>query len=72
MNMTSVESSNIAAIGYNPTTQEMQVRFKNGTTYGYVHVEAAVHEKIVKADSVGSEFNRLVKSNPGKYPFKKI
>ena len=72
MNLNPVESSNIAAIGYNAATLELQVKFKTGAIYSYANVEQPVHEQIMNAESVGSEFSRLVKSNPGKYPFKKI
>ena len=72
MNLVPVESSNILAIGYNPTTLELQVKFKAGTTYSYANVEPAVHEQIMNAESVGSAFSKLIKVDPVKYPFKKV
>lgn len=72
MNLVPVESSNILAIGYNPATQELQVKFKAGTTYSYAGVEPAVHEQIMNAESVGSTFSKLIKGNPGKYPYTRV
>lgn len=72
MNLNPVESSNIAAIGYNAATMELQVKFKTGAIYSYANVEQSIYDQIMNAESVGSTFNKLVKSNPGKYPYAKV
>lgn len=61
MDMQSVSSSNIAAVGYNEATKKLHVQFHNGSTYVYDDVPADVHEALVNADSVGKYFNANVK-----------
>lgn len=70
MEMIQVESSNIDKIGHEGT--RMRVQFKNGSIYEYQNVPAAIFEKIKTAPSVGSEFNKLVKTQPQMYPFQKV
>lgn len=72
MNLTPVESSNIAAIGHSPITLTLTVQFKNGTTYQYECVSASLFDQLIKADSVGSAFHKLIKSQPDKHPFKRV
>tara|TARA_R110002072_G_scaffold63430_6_gene157859 strand:+ start:3020 stop:3235 length:216 start_codon:yes stop_codon:yes gene_type:complete len=70
MNFQKVEISNIEAIAHEG--DELQVRFKTGAVYEYKNVESSLHHEIVNADSVGSAFNRLVKTNPERYPFRRL
>lgn len=56
MQMIPVESSNISAIGYDPATQELQVEFKNGTTYSYSGVPQSQYDALLSAQSVGRYF----------------
>lgn len=60
--MNFVSSSNIDAIGYDTETAELHVRFlKSGLTYKYPGVPQEVYEELMRADSKGSYFNRLIK-----------
>jgi len=67
--MTPVQSSNIAAIGHDPITLTLTVEFKGGSRYLYQHVPTVLFDQLVKADSVGSAFHKLIKSQPDKHPF---
>lgn len=67
--MFTVTSSNIDAIDYSIGDRTMTVKFKGGKTYLYRNVEAETFLKILKADSVGSTFHELVKSQPDRYPY---
>ncbi len=67
--MTPVQSSNIAAIGHDPINLTLTVQFKSGSRYLYQKVPTALFDQMVKADSVGSAFHKLIKSQPDKYPF---
>lgn len=67
MDMTSVSSSNIAAVGYVEDT--MQVEFHNGTVYQYFDVPEHVFEELRDAGSVGQYFNMNVK---GVFRFSKV
>lgn len=64
-----VESSNIDAVGYDPSTQVLLVRFKGNTLYGYSDVPAWVHTQFVKAESKGQYFAKNVKN---KFKFSKL
>ncbi len=85
MKMTPVTSSQIAAVGYDPVTPTLAIRFvdrpkKDGTTapgalYEYDGVPLSVHEALIAADrapalSVGQAFHRLVKE--GGYTYRRI
>jgi hypothetical protein len=63
MDRTPVESSNIADIGYDPTTQTLEVGFLNGTAYQYFDVPQAVHQEFMSADSHGKYFNANIKNS---------
>lgn len=70
--MTPVQSSNIAAIGHDPITLTLTVLFKSGARYEYKSVPTLLFDQLVKADSVGSAFHKLIKSRPDKYPFSSL
>lgn len=57
------DSSNIVALAYDPTNDVMRVAFENGVTYEYQNVRADQFGLIVSADSVGTAFNRVIRSN---------
>ncbi len=61
--MTTVDSSNILAIGYDDVTRELYVQFLNGCTYIYSDVPPETYGEMLQADSKGSFLNREVKPN---------
>ena len=64
-----VESSNIAAIGYDEETKELHVQFNSGSEYVYQDVPAGVYQDFLDADSKGKYLNEYIK---GVYEFKKV
>lgn len=62
--MTKVNSSNIAAIGYNEVKQTLVVLFHSGTTYTYTPVLKETYEEFLKAESIGKYFYSNIKTNP--------
>lgn len=62
MKMTQVTSSNIAAIGYDPSALELHVEFKSGKTFSYTDVFPDEYEELLKANSVGRHFGQFIKS----------
>ena len=60
--MTPVTSSLIAAVGYDPETEELSVEFQKGDTYVYRDVPQAVFDALVGSLSVGQFFLRNVKN----------
>jgi hypothetical protein len=53
MELVAVESSNVAAIGYNAECELLRVRFKDGGVYDYPGVSVELHERIMQAESKG-------------------
>lgn len=57
-----VDSTNVEAIGYDPATQELHVRFvKSGETYAYYAVEEWVFQEFMQTDSKGNYLNTKIK-----------
>ena len=69
MDMQRVESSNIESVGYDPETQQLQVRFTNGSLYQYDDVPAEVHQDLMGSDSIGTQLHQAVK---GTYPHTRL
>ena len=68
--MEAVESSNLAAVGYDKEAECLKVTFKSGASYIYENVPAGVWTDILSADSVGSIFHKLVIK--GGYSYAKV
>ncbi len=62
MEMIQVESSNIAAVGYNEETKELHIEFNSGKTYSYQDVPKEIAVNLVKADSVGKYFHAHIRN----------
>jgi hypothetical protein len=64
MERTAVTSSNVASIGYDPTTQELHVGFKGKdgeAVYSYAGVPKDVYDGLMAADSKGGFINSHIK-----------
>lgn len=59
--MTQVKSSNIKAIGYNPTTRTLTIEFNSGSTYDYHDIGQEEHDALIGAESIGSHFHKHVR-----------
>ena len=60
-----VQSSMLAAIGYDPATRTLAVRFNNSNfVHHYKDVPAAEVDAVRTAESIGKEFNARIR---GKY-----
>ncbi len=69
MEMISVQSSNILAIGYDPKIRALEVEFRSGSVYQYSGVPQDVYTALMQAESKGSYLHVNVK---GKYPFRQV
>lgn len=69
MEMTIVDSSNVAAIGFDKDSQTLQVEFNSGAAYQYFDVPEAVYEGLLAAASVGQYLNQQVK---GTYRYSRV
>jgi len=69
MRMISVNSSNVAAVGYDEASETLQVAFNNGGMYQYFDVPQSVFEGLRDADSVGGYLAAQIK---GVYRYSKV
>jgi hypothetical protein len=69
MDMVSVSSSNIDAVGYDDNSETLQVAFKNGSVYQYFDVPEHVFASLRDASSVGGYLASNIK---GIYRYSKI
>ena len=76
--LTQVESSQIAAIGYDRDTMTLAIQFKprkgntEGDVYHYSNFSEDDMQQFENAESVGSYFLHNIKPNVDKYPFIKV
>lgn len=66
--MIPVVSSNLRAVGYDPTTQTLRIEFHNGT-YDYYNVPASIHSGLMNAPSKGQFHHQYIKNN---YNYRRI
>lgn len=66
---TKVESSNVAAVAYDDKTRELDVTFKNGSTYKYEDVPKSVGNSFPFLESKGKGVWQLLR---GQYSYKKM
>lgn len=69
MERTTVISTNIRTIGYDPDSQTLEVEFNYGSVYQYAGVPQGEYEGMMNADSKGKYLNANIK---GHYPFVKL
>jgi hypothetical protein len=48
-----VQSSNVASVGYDPESQQLEVTFKDGATYVYSGIPVELYADLLAAPSVG-------------------
>lgn len=70
MNRQSVESSNIASIGYDAENEILEIEFNQGGIYQYFDVPENVYEELMSASSHGQYFDRNIKK--AGYEFQKM
>ncbi len=69
MELVTVKSSNIHAIGYDPESYRLRVEFRNGSTCDYLGVPETVHAELIAADSIGTYFYTHIRNH---YAHKKL
>ena len=63
-----VTSSNVVSVGYDATTETLEVEFRSGV-YQYYNVPQHIHDSLKKVESVGKFLNAYIKSA---YPYAKV
>ena len=61
MQRTTIASSNIASIGYDPDTQTLEIEFMNGSIYQYFDVPQHEYDALMGAGSHGEYFHSSIK-----------
>ena len=69
MKRQSVESSNLASIGYDAENEILEVEFKHGGIYQYFNVPVNVYDELMNAESHGVYFSANIRND---YEFQKI
>jgi prevent-host-death family protein len=62
-------STTMAGVGYDATTQTLEIEFRNGHVYQYHGVEAETFEQLMNARSKGQFLNAHVRNS---YPFSRV
>jgi hypothetical protein len=63
MNRNSVDSSNIASVGYDEDSSTLEIEFHSGGVYQYFDVPNHVYRDLVSAESVGRYFANHIKGH---------
>lgn len=63
MNRTPVDSSHVAAIGYDPETRKLEVGYKDGSVYHYHNVSPERHAALMSSNSIGKHLHHHIKLN---------
>ena len=56
MNRQTVDSSNLASVGYDEENQILEIEFNHGGVYQYSDVPKDEYDSLMNADSLGSYF----------------
>ena len=56
-----IDSSAIAAVGYDPGKEELEVEFRSGNVYRYFDVPEDVYEDLLQAGSKGRFFGSFIR-----------
>jgi hypothetical protein len=61
MERINVVSSNINSVGYDETSNILEIEFKSGSIYQYLNVPKEIYNELAQASSVGRYFMRNIK-----------
>lgn len=48
------------SVGYDPESKTLELEFSDGSLYEYYAVPAAIHRRLMEADSIGRFVNRFL------------
>ncbi len=69
MKRQTVESSNLASIGYDSENEILEIEFNHGGIYQYFDVPHNVYEELMNAESHGKYFSANIRNN---YEYQKL
>jgi len=56
----SVNSSNLASVGYDEASAILEIQFHSGGVYQYFRVPSSIHQGLMAASSHGKYFRRYI------------
>lgn len=59
--MVMVNSSNLYAVDYNPSTETLTIQFRSGRVYEYYNVPLTIYEGLLNAPSKGKFHHKYIK-----------
>lgn len=62
MDRTPVSSSNLASVGYEPTSMVLEIEFVGGRIYQYFDVPDSEFQQLMQAASHGTYFNANIRN----------
>lgn len=62
MDRQTVKSSNLESIGYNPETQELEIKFHKTGIYVYKNVSESLYNQLMKSQSKGHFFATYIRN----------
>jgi hypothetical protein len=63
MNRTPVSSSNLKSVGYDRSSNTLEIGFHGGRVYQYYNVPKEIYQGLMAASSHGTYHNRRIKGN---------
>jgi hypothetical protein len=61
MKRTTVSSTNLASVGYDPISRVLEIAFHSGGVYRYSNVPESIYQGLLRANSKGTYFNSYIK-----------
>jgi KTSC domain len=58
---TTVESSTLTTVGYDPVRLLLRLEFRSGAVYCYFRVPSTIYQALLAASSKGTYFNRHIR-----------
>lgn len=58
-----VTSSNLHSVGYDPSTEILEIEFRSGGIYQYFDVPLDIHDALMNSPSLGKYFIANIKNN---------
>jgi hypothetical protein len=69
MPVTALESTTLAGVAYDNSTEVLRLEFRSRAIYCYFGVPHRIYRELLEAESKGSYFNRNVR---GRFPFQRL
>lgn len=63
MRRQALASASVASVGYDATTETLEVEFRNGNVYQYLGVAKRLYWALMSAESAGSFLNREIRDS---------